>query len=64
MIKVGVETGSERILKATKKSITLEQVRNAAMLFNKHNLFWCAYVMMGFPQETEEDILKTYEFMK
>mgnify|MGYP000509960297 CR=1 FL=1 len=64
VVKVGVETGSERILKATKKGITFEQVRKAARLFNKHNIFWSAYFMMGLPQETEEEILKTYEFMK
>jgi len=64
VIKVGVETGSERILNATKKAITFEQVNNAARLFNKYNIFWSAYFMMGLRQETEEDILKTYEFMK
>ncbi|MBT9164997.1 MAG: 2-hydroxyethylphosphonate methyltransferase [candidate division WS2 bacterium] len=64
VIKVGVETGSEKILKATKKGITFEQVRSAAKLFNKHNIFWSAYFMIGLPQETEEDIIKTYDFMK
>jgi radical SAM superfamily enzyme YgiQ (UPF0313 family) len=64
VVKVGVETGSQRILDETKKGITFEQVREAARLFNKHGIFWSAYFMMGLPMETEEDIIKTYEFMK
>ena len=64
VIKVGVETGSQRILDETKKGITFEQVREAARLFNKHGIFWSAYFMIGLPMETEEDIIKTYEFMK
>jgi len=64
VIKVGIETGSERIMKEVNKGITLEQAKKAADLLNKHGIFWSAYFMMGLRQETEEDILKTYEFMK
>ena len=63
-IKVGVETGSQKLLDATKKGITLEQIRQTAKVFNKLNVFWSGYFMIGLPQETEEDILKTYEFMR
>ena len=64
VIKVGIETGSPKILEETHKGITLDQARQAAKLFNKYGVFWSGYFMMGLPQETEEDILKTYEFMK
>lgn len=64
VIKIGVETGSERILKDTNKGITHDQVRRAAKLFNKHRIFWTGYFMMGLPQETKEDIIKTFEFME
>lgn len=64
VIKIGVESGSERILKDTNKGITHDQVRNAAKLFNKHGIFWTGYFMMGLPQEDREDIIETYEFMK
>lgn len=64
VIKVGVESGSERILKDTNKGITHEQVRKAAKLFNKLGIFWTAYFMVGLPQETADDMIKTYEFMK
>lgn len=64
VIKLGIETGSERILKETKKGVTFEQMRKVAGLLNKYNIFWSGYFMMGLPTETEEDIKKTYEFMK
>lgn len=64
VIKVGVESGSERILRDTNKGITHEQVRKAAKLFNKLGIFWTAYFMVGLPQETKDDMIKTYEFMK
>lgn len=64
VVKLGIETGSERILKETKKGVTIEQMKKAAELLNSHRIFWSGYFMMGLPTETEEDIRKTYEFMK
>jgi radical SAM superfamily enzyme YgiQ (UPF0313 family) len=64
VVKLGIETGSERILKETKKGITIDQVKRAAKLLNTYGMFWSGYFMMGLPTETEEDIRKTYEFMK
>ena len=64
VIKIGIETGSERILKETKKGISFDQIKEAARLLNKHGLFWSGYFMVGLPTETEEDIMKTFTFMK
>jgi radical SAM superfamily enzyme YgiQ (UPF0313 family) len=64
VIKVGIETGSQKILEQTHKGTTLEQARKSAELFNRHGIFWTAYFMLGLPQETEEDIWATYKFMK
>ena len=64
VIKVGVESGSKRILKDTNKGISHEQIRKAAKLFNKLGIFWTAYFMLGLPQETKDDMVQTYEFMK
>jgi radical SAM superfamily enzyme YgiQ (UPF0313 family) len=63
-IKLGIETGSERILKETKKGVSFEEMKKAAKILNKNKVFWSGYFMMGLPTETEEDILKTYQFMK
>jgi radical SAM superfamily enzyme YgiQ (UPF0313 family) len=64
VIKLGIETGSERILKETKKGVTFEQMKQAAVLLNKYGIFWSGYFMIGLPTETEDDIRKTFEFMK
>ncbi|OGL44069.1 MAG: hypothetical protein A2W05_03340 [Candidatus Schekmanbacteria bacterium RBG_16_38_10] len=63
-IKVGIETGSERILKLMNKNITLEQCRRAAKLFRKVGIHWTGYFMMGLPSETKEEIYQTLKFMK
>ena len=62
-IKVGIESGSERVLKEMNKGITHDQVRNAAKLFRKVGIHWTGYFMMGVPGETVEDVYKTLDFM-
>lgn len=63
-IKVGIETGSERILKLMNKNITLKQCRQAAKLFRKVSIHWTGYFMMGLPSETKEDVYQTLKFMR
>lgn len=62
-IKVGIESGSRRILQQIHKGITLEQIRSAAELFKKIGIYWTGYFLMGVPDETIEDVNKTLEFM-
>jgi len=64
-VAFGVETGSERILKAIKKGITLDQVRSAFDMSKKAGLLTCAFFMIGnHPEEDEDDIKKTAEFIR
>lgn len=62
-IKVGIESGSERILKEMNKGITLNQVKYVAELFKKVGIHWTGYFMMGVPGETVDDSYKTLNFM-
>lgn len=62
-IKVGIESGSERILKLMDKGITLERVEEAARLFREVGIHWTAYFMMGIPTETKEDVKKTLDLL-
>lgn len=62
-IKVGIESGSERILKKMNKGISHAQVIKAAKLFRKAGIHWTGYFMLGVPGETEEDIQKTVMFI-
>lgn len=63
IVKVGVESGSPSILKLINKAITVEQFKAAALLFNKYNIFWTTFFMIGLPYETEKDIELTKKFM-
>ena len=63
-IKVGIETGSQRILEKMNKKVTFEQMKYAAKLFKKHKMFWSGYFMFGLPYETKEEMMQTLKFMK
>lgn len=63
-IDIGIESGSDSIQKLINKKIKLDDVRRISEILRKHNIFWAAFFMMGFPSETKEDILKTHSFMK
>ncbi len=55
-LKIGIETGSERLLKATHKNISLEQIHRGAAILNQLQQPWSAFFMLGFPDETEEEV--------
>jgi len=61
---LGIESGSDRMLKLLKKGITVEKILRATKLLDKHKLDYAAFFMGGFPQETEEDLLQTLDLMK
>lgn len=64
-IAIGFESASEKIIKYLKKgSVTLEQNYKAVETIRKHNIDIYAQFMIGTPGETEEDLLKTFNFIK
>jgi radical SAM superfamily enzyme YgiQ (UPF0313 family) len=63
-IDLGVESGSDRILKLIDKGITVEKIKWAVDLIHKHKIQISAFFMAGFPEETEEDLVQTRELMK
>jgi anaerobic magnesium-protoporphyrin IX monomethyl ester cyclase len=63
-VKIGFETGSPHILKMIKKDETREDMlKGAKMLKNAHVPF-TAYFMVGFPDETDDDVRETIKFAK
>lgn len=62
-IKVGVESGSESVLKAMNKGISLDQVSRAAGWLRKAGIHWTGYFLMGTPGESLKDVYKTLDFM-
>lgn len=63
-IDMGVESGSDRILRDTKKGLTTEELLAGGRLIKKHRLFLYAFLMVGLPTETEEDAELTLEFLE
>lgn len=57
---VGIESGNERVQKLIKKKVTVKTIRErAAMIANCSNIKITGYFMIGFLDETEEEIRDT-----
>ena len=63
-IKIGIESGSEKILGAMNKKISLSLSRKIAPMLRKSGIHWTGYFLIGVPGETVEDINKTVQFMR
>ena len=64
-LQVGIESGSDKILKIQKKNITLEQVRIVARKVASYNdLELSGNFILGNPGETDETFQETVEFAK
>ncbi|MCW4005158.1 MAG: radical SAM protein [Candidatus Bathyarchaeota archaeon] len=61
---LGVESGSETILKAMNKSIQLDQTRRAYKTAHNAGLMTIANTVLGFPGETEQTAKETINFIK
>ncbi len=63
-VRVGVESGSDRIHKYLNKGLTVAKIRQGAAILNSSGIRWTAFVMIGIPEETEDDLLATLELLK
>ena len=61
-INFGIESGSERIQKMIRKSLDLQKIKTNIELAAKAGIFTHGFFMMGFPDETEDDLKATIEF--
>jgi len=64
MIRFGVESGSDKILKNIKKGITTSQIRETFKWVREVGLDTHAHLMLGTPGETEDTIDETIAFLK
>jgi radical SAM superfamily enzyme YgiQ (UPF0313 family) len=60
---MGVESGSQRVLDALRKGITVEQTRAAAAAIRKAGVWMVAYVIFGSPGETEAERHATWRLL-
>jgi radical SAM superfamily enzyme YgiQ (UPF0313 family) len=61
-IIMGVESGSDRILKVIQKKWNKKQFRDLVSLIKSHGIKTQGYFMYGFPGETAEDMRETRDF--
>jgi anaerobic magnesium-protoporphyrin IX monomethyl ester cyclase len=58
-IWMGAESGSQKVLDAMDKGITVEQIQNSSILIRKYGMKPSFFIQFGYPGETKEDIEKT-----
>lgn len=64
-ISCGVESGSERVLKEIcNRNTSIQQIRDAFSIIHKYNIRSNAYVMIGFPTETREEVFSTIDLIR
>jgi radical SAM superfamily enzyme YgiQ (UPF0313 family) len=63
-IWIGSESGSQRILDAMERGVTVEQVRRAAKLAQKHGIEVGMFLMWGYEGEDLADIAATVEHVR
>jgi anaerobic magnesium-protoporphyrin IX monomethyl ester cyclase len=61
---LGIENVSKRNLKMAGKGDIVEASRRAMALCHKYGIMIVAGAMFGFPDDTEEDIVENYRFLK
>ncbi len=61
---LGLESGSEKILKNMKKAASLEKYYEGIALLKEYGIISCGNFMIGFPGETDETVQETVEFIK
>jgi radical SAM superfamily enzyme YgiQ (UPF0313 family) len=59
----GIESGSQKILNAMRKNITVEKNLKAIKMAQKYNLIVIGYFILGFPGETKQTIQESVDFI-
>ena len=63
-VKLGFESGSDRILKIIEKDETTEIMKRGAKMLRNAGVPFTGYFMVGFPGETDDDVKETIKFAK
>lgn len=61
---MGAESGSQRILDAMDKDISVEEIRAARDNLSAHGVRACLFLQFGYPGETWDDIRKTIAMVR
>lgn len=62
-VELGLQTANDNIGKFLKRHYTSVQFSKAVEILRKYNIEVVAHIMVGLPNETEDDIIKTVNFI-
>jgi len=60
----GVESGSQKILDRIKKDLKIEDIYSSFKLAKEAGIYSLMFIMVGFPDETKQDVKKTATLIK
>ena len=63
-MKVGIESGNNRILRMMRKGIMVNGIKRSIRQIKRANIPITAYVMIGLPTETKDEMLDTLRLCK
>jgi radical SAM superfamily enzyme YgiQ (UPF0313 family) len=63
-MSIGVECADDETLSYVGKNETTADFQRAAEILNKYGIQWKAYMIVGFPKDTEKTIRKSLDFVK
>jgi anaerobic magnesium-protoporphyrin IX monomethyl ester cyclase len=62
LISLGIESGSDKVLRDMKKGTNVARIRESVKMINKSGIDIAGFFILGFPGETEETIKDTIRF--
>ena len=63
-VKLGIESGNDRILKLMKKGTSRQEIRTVVDLIKEVGIDLTIYILIGMPTETRAEMLETYSFVE
>jgi len=63
-VKMGVESGSDQVLKRINKRVDKKTILDASRMVKKYDIPLTVYLMAGFPDETDDDLRQTIQFAR
>ena len=61
---IGIESGSQRMLDAFHKQLTVEKIKEQMDILKKTKIKTTGFFLLGYPSETEKSLIETIEFAK
>jgi len=62
-ISIGLESGSNKILKYIRKGVNKNLIRRKSSILNELGIHWRLFCVVGFPIETIDDMRETMDFV-